>query len=455
MAILMERKGGPSMGFVLARMPLAGGAPRELLEDVMQADWSPDGEALAVLRGPHGQQRLEYPVGTVLVETTGWLSDPRVSSKGDLVAFLEHPMTNDDRGAVAVVDRAGRKTVLSSGWGSIAGLAWSPSGDEVWFTAAKMAARGLYAVALDGRERAVLRAPGTLTLFDISNDGRVLLALNNMRRRLIARPPGATEERDLSWLDFPTCHDISADGKWVLFDESGEGGGERYGVYMRKTDGSPAVRLGEGAAAALSPDMKWALSMPIGQPRQLILLPTGPGTARPLTNDAIDHRWARWFPDGKRILFVGKESDRPPRLYVQSLAGGGPQPLAADGPFVGLLVSPDGKEVLVQNEKGAWRYPVSGGPPREVHFVDAKNDEPLEWARDGLSILLGRREGTALVIERMSLATGKRAPVTRIVPPTPWGGLPIRNVQMTPDGKAYVYTYQRMLSDLFLVEGLK
>ena len=112
--------------------------------------------------------------------------------------------------------------------------------------------------------------------------------------------------RDLSWLDYSLVRDMSADGRTVLFTEGGRGGGANYGVYLRRTDGSPAVRLGDGDAAALSPDGKWAITSPVGTPRQRVLQPTGPGRARPLTEDAINHLRARWFPDGSRIASAAR-----------------------------------------------------------------------------------------------------------------------------------------------------
>ena len=116
-------------GGVLARSPLAGGTPRELLEDVRAADWSPQGE-LAVVHDIDGESRLEYPIGKVLYPTSGWISDVRFSPGGESIAFLDHPATWDDRGSVCVIDLGGKKKTLSSGWESEAGLAWSPRGTK-------------------------------------------------------------------------------------------------------------------------------------------------------------------------------------------------------------------------------------------------------------------------------------------------------------------------------------
>ncbi|HYM08419.1 MAG TPA: protein kinase, partial [Terriglobales bacterium] len=325
----------------LARAPLAGGAPRPILEDVESADWSPDGTNLAVVRNVNGRERLEYPIGKVLYETSGgWISYPRVSPKGDYVAFIDHSNQGDDGGSVAVVDLSGNKKKLTRDWYGTGGLAWSANGEEVWFTASELGVdHYLSAVTLAGKERLVARIPGTLVVFDIWHDGRVLLARVGRRREVMAIQEGETKERDLSWLDYSYPADLSPDGKIVLFDEEGVGGGVQYGdskeltyaVYIRSTDGSPAIRLGEGVADALSPDQKWVIVQSPGSPEQLRLLPTGAGETQPLTNDSINHQWARWFPDGKRFVFSGNEPGKGVRLYTQDLSGGTPKPISPEG----------------------------------------------------------------------------------------------------------------------------
>ena len=277
LAVLLDSKAigtWVNMG-TLARAPLAGGAPRDVLERVQWADWGPDGSNLAVVRDSGGKNRLEYPIGKPLYETGGWIGHPRVSPKGDLIAFLDHPIQGDDAGSVAMVDLKGNKKVLTGEWFTVQGLAWSPEGKEIWFTASKTGTdRTLYAVTLDGKERMVLRLPGALMLLDIAKDGRVLLMRASWRRELIGVSGSDLKERELSWLDYSYPADLSADGKTLLFDEEGGGGalsysksgGLSYAVYIRKTDGSPAVLLGEGGARALSPDGKWVITVTQGSP---------------------------------------------------------------------------------------------------------------------------------------------------------------------------------------------
>jgi len=449
----------------LASAPLAGGAPREVLENVQWADWSPDGSNLAVVRDVGGRNRLEYPVGKVLYETGGWISHPRISPKGDLVAFLDHPLQGDDTGSVAIVDLSANKKKLSADWYSIQGLAWSADGREVWFTATETGLdRDLSAVNLSGQKRLVARMPGTLMLFDIFHDGRILMGRASWRRELMGTSVDGGKDRDLSWLDYSYPADLSADGKTVLFDEEGVGGGARYGktqeltyaVYIRNTDGSAAVRLGEGTAEALSPDQKWVISQTPGSPAQFRLLPTKAGEARPLTSDSINHNGARWLPDGKKVVFSGNEPGRGVRLYVQDVAGGLPLPIAPEGiNGTAFAVSLDGQMVAaIGSDLKGYLYPTSGrGDPRLIPGLEP-GDLPTSWSQDGHALFVYQTGEVPARVYRVDLAAGKRTLWKQLVPGDPAGVATIGPILVTPDGKTFVYGFHRTLADLYLVEGL-
>ena len=450
----------------LARAPLAGGAPRPVMEDVEWADWSPDGNTLCVVRNVAGRDRLEYPVGKVLYETSGgWISYPRVSPKGDVVAFMDHPNQGDDGGSIAVVDGSGKKTELTREWYGTQGLAWAPDGKEIWFTASEL---GLFhyitAVNLSGKQRLVTRVPGSLVMFDIWRDGRVLLARADRRREVMSLSDGAAKERDLSWLDYSYPADLSADGKTLLFDEEGIGGGVQYGdvqdltyaVYIRATDGTPAIRLGEGGATALSPDQKWVIIATPTSPEQLRLLPTGAGDTQSLTNDSINHQWVRWFPDGKRFVFGGNETGRGVRLYTQDISGGKPQAISPEGVDAqAFAVSPDGQSVVgVGPDQKGYIFSPTGVDPRPVNGMQP-GDIPINWSQDSRSIYLYRSGEVPAKVYRLELATGKRVVWKEIAPLDPTGVSTIGPILITPDGKTYVYGFHRTLGDLYLVEGLK
>jgi dipeptidyl aminopeptidase/acylaminoacyl peptidase len=297
------------------------------------------------VRGASGRSVLEFPAGTKLYETAGSISHARVSPKGDLVAFLDHSDQTDDRGVVRVVDREGRVRTLSAGpaagvteWAVAAGLAWHPSGREVWFTAtADRDARAVWAVTLGGRLRPVARAPGDLTLHDISASGKVLVTRDARRLGILARAPGEAAERDLSLLDSSLVTALSADGKTVLFTELGSGVDGNYAAFLRGTDGSPPMHLGEGFAQSLSPDGRTALVLLPTSPKQVLAQPAGPAPPRKfLVPGLADFEWVSWHPDGKRILIAGAEKGRGERLYVRDLEGGKLRPVTPEGLVLSL-----------------------------------------------------------------------------------------------------------------------
>jgi eukaryotic-like serine/threonine-protein kinase len=441
----------------LARMPLGGGAPREILDDVQWADWSPDGNSLAVVRDVGGQSRLEFPIDKVLYQTGGWISDPRVSPTGKWVAFIDHPLAGDDAGSVTVVDLAGNKKTLSSEFYTAQGLAWSPDGKELWFTATVTGIdRVLHAVDLSGNQRLVARVPGDLRLLDIGHDGRVLLARDNTRRGLIARAAGDASERDLSWLDWSYPSDLSVDGKTLLFREEGEGGGLRYTGYLRQTDGSPAVRLAEGRAFALSTDGRWVLSTTGDEAGKLVVLPTRAGEPQVLSGKAMNYIGARWFPDGKHFLFAGNEPDHGVRLYVQDLVGGKPLAISPEGTYgLAYLISPDGQEVAaVGPDQKGYLYPVGGGSPRPIPSLVA-GELPVAWSSDGRSIFVYRSAELPAKVDLIELSTGKRTLWKELRPSDPAGVEFLGPILMTADASTYVYGYRRALTDLYVVEGLR
>jgi len=441
----------------LGRVPLGGGAPREVLENVQWADWSPDGTNFAVVREFGGLSRLEYPIGKVLYQTGGWLSHPRVNPKGDEVAFIEHPVRRDDAGSIAVVDLSGKKKTLSTGWETAWGLGWSPSGDEIWFSSTRLGyGRYLSAVTLSGKERLLAREPGTLTLQDVAKDGRVLITRDVPRVGMVGLTAGTTKERDLSWLDWSAPKDLSPDGKKLLFTESGEAGGENYSSYLRGTDGSPAIRLGDGSSFALSPDQKWALAGLPKPPVQFNLLPTGAGESRQLTHDQINRLDARWFPDGKRLLFSADEPGKGVRLYLQDLDGGPAKAITEEGVNGSLFtISPDGKQVaLVTPDQNPALLKLDNGEIRPIPGMSA-GEAPIAWTSDGRSLFVYRLGEVPATVNRLDLATGRKQLWKQLVPPDVSGVTDISSVLITPDGKNYVYEYGRTLSDLYLVNDLK
>ena len=467
MAVLLSSKAvgaWVSMG-TLARAPLSGGAPREVLEQVQWADWSPDGNTLAVVRDFGGRNRLEYPIGKPLYQTGGWIGHPRVSPKGNYIAFADHPLQGDDSGSLAIVDMEGNKKLLSAQWFTIQGLSWSPDGKEIWFTASKSGTdRTLYATSLDGKERIVARLPGALMLLDIAKDGRVLLVRADWRRELLGLFSNDPKQHELSWLDYTYPADLSADGKTLLFDEEGGGGaldyskssGLTYAVYIRKTDGSPAVLLGEGGAVSLSPDGKWAIAQSQESPSQFKLLPTGAGEPRVITKDNINHSWAHFFPDGKRIIFTADEPGKGVRFYVYDLGSGKSEVISPEGVNgTSFAISPDSLQIAaIGPDKKGYLYPTAGGDPKLIAGLN-QGEQPITFSTDGRALYIYQPGELPARVYHLDIQSGQRTLWKELMPYDPAGVENIGPILMTPDAKTCVFGYHRMLADLYLVEGLK
>lgn len=441
----------------LARVPLNGGAPRELLSDVEAADWSPGGD-LAVVRRIGDKSRLEYPIGRVLYENSGWISSPRFSPSGDSIAFLDHPIVPDDRGSVLVVDLNGNLRMLSKFWESLRGLAWSPQGEEVWFAATRSGiSRALYAVTLAGRERSVLSVAGGLTLRDISREGSVLISRDNERLGISFVGPGDTVPRELSWEDWSMVTDISPDGKKILFGAEGENSGFSYQVGLRPTDGSAPVILGSGGSQSLSPDGQWALSIVPPPNPQIVLLPVGPGSQKILESGSIEnyiYKGAKWMPDSSQIVFVGYEAGHGPRCYVQSVQSGKPRAFTPEG-MLFCSVSPTGRVAAITEDFRTLLYGATSDQKPDQEFKFGRGVVPIGWTADGKSLYLARSEEEPETIERFEVATGRRSLWKQVILPPASSGARSEGVVITPDGQSYAYTYSNHSSELYLVQGLK
>ena len=443
----------------LARMTL-GSSPRPMLEQVREADWSPDGASLAIVHDlGAGRDRLEYPVGTALHEVSGYLSDPRVSPDGGRVAFFEHQWRFDDRGWVKVVNRAGQVTTLAGEYWGLEGLAWTPDGSTVVFSGNASGGYAMQPMSVPASGRApaqtVFGVPGRFIVYDVARDGRWLAVREDLSFGIRAKVPSQSTERDLSWLGSSGAKGMSADGEWLLLVDVGPRGGKNYGVVLRKTDASQALRLGEGNAQTLSPDGKWASAI-IATPPQLVVYPTGPGEAIRINPGPIErYESANWFPDGKRLLICGSGATRAPRCYEQDLAGSPPRPLSAEGVLATL--APDGRTLLLSRPDGSFQVSsIDGGAVQPAGGLSAA-DRQIAWSRDSRSVFVQPRSNATVpaTVERVDLTTGTRTVVRQLMPEGVGAVASILVTDWIDDGRWYAYNYTSLSSTLFVVSGAK
>jgi eukaryotic-like serine/threonine-protein kinase len=441
---------------ILAGAPLAGGSPREMLPDVRWADWDGNGK-LAVVHYVGGHSRLEYPVGTVLYQSSGWISNIRFSPRHDSIAFMDHPVLWDTRGAVRVVDLQGRVRSLTQEWGAESGLAWRPDGKEIWFAGIDKGHNlNLMAVDLSGKRRTLLDLPVEVRLEDVSADGRVLVSLNSTRLAMEYTTLGSKEGLDLGWHDWNSPRDISNDGKFVLFEDASEAAGPNYSVATRKVDGELPVKLGDGSSGGLSPDGKWAISIsPIPAPR-IMLLPIGAGPQKPINVSGLDHvisGWARFLTDGQRLAVNGDASGHAERCYTVEVSTGKATAVTPEGILCGPS-SPDGRSIIGSAVgRSIAIYSLDGGPFRSIPNFD-NTFVAVQWSEDGRALYCYRRGEFPSKVYRVEIATGKATVIQQLKPGVSAGVVLLAPIVVSRDGKRFAYAYNQTLSALFLITGL-
>jgi len=461
MAILLRiiGHGGYARSGTLARVPLSGGTPHEVLDNVQDAEWSANGENLAIVRfvPENAHWHLEYPIGKVLLDSIGWLSHPKISPDGKWIAFADHETPGgDDHGSVAVIGADGKQPEkrLSSGWSTVQGILWSPAGDEVWFTStSRGSAANPRGVTLSGKLRTLANVPGGMWLEDM-REGTVLTVANHQRVGIRAMAPGAKEERELGWFGWSELAGISRDGKKILFEEEGDGGGPNYTVFLRDTDGSPPAKIGEGRALALSGDARLAITEPaLGG--QLMLVPTGAGESKQLTHDSVSYSDASFLADGKHVLASGIEAGHGARDYLIDLSSGDSKPVTPEG-TEGTEISPDGASVAVQGPDGKLGvWPMDGGGFHPIPEIDSSY-AVVGWTPDSGSVYVVKRgRGTVRSVLRANIQTGKMEPWKSIGEGAGAGVSSSARLHVSADGSAYAYNYSSTLSEAYVVTGLR
>jgi Tol biopolymer transport system component len=457
MAILLDPKIDYNLYFrrgTLAVVPLSGGSPREVLREVRLADWGPDGKDLAVVRQAGARQRLEYPPGRLLHESPAWIVSPRVSPRGDRIAFYEGLPFNGY--SLSVIDSQGRKAVLGPLQPDFWATNWSPDGKEIWFPAVIPGAgpeTPIMAIDFSSRMRLLQRGTSITDLNDVTADGRALITIfdwEESTRGLLSDQK--TESRLVSRTDLRVV-DLAEDGKLLVLRDALIQG--TPSVWIAKADDSPPVRLGDGVAHGLSPDGAWVLASRQGK---LVALPTAAGEARSVSDGFFESiRWASWFRDGRRVLVWGQGKDGKTGIFIVDREGGEPRRIAPEGYELvsgGNALSPDGLLVAARSpENQIALCPVDGGQPRTIPglvglFV------PVQWSADGRGFYVFRLGELPARVQKIDVETG-RATLWKELAPPDLAGMSVRALAMTPDAKYYAYSCQQYLNTLYLVEHLE
>jgi len=447
----------------LAKAPLGGGATRELLDDVIDADWNKDGTDLAVARRVGNQFRLEYPAGKVLYQTAGYISDVRFSPAGDQIAFLDHGLIGDDRGMVSVVDLEGHRRVLTQEFESAQGLSWTSDGKEIWFASSEAAElNSLRAVGLSGKVRMVASAPARLHLQDIAEDGQVLLTTDVVHHQVGTGDSKSGVSRDLTAFEYTSLSNISNDGSMIMMNSFDISGDTNYRLYVQHTDGSPAVLVGHGAGAAFSPDDKWVAAIDPGHPENASIIPTGIGDARSLHSPAGSHYVGlSLFSDNKRALITTAASGQALQSAVQDIETGSIRPIGPKDRYIAASIStlfpgpsPDGKFCIQTDGSRYWRQSLEDNSARELSGI-GRGEKIINWHSDSNNLFLAHPDGINVQVYNLNVTTGERKLWTTFSPPDKTATVGHTLLFMTPDGAHFAYESHRIYSTLFIAKGLR
>jgi hypothetical protein len=458
LAIILTRpddRGFASWG-TLARVPLSGGTPREIVTDVWSADWSPDGRELAVLRHVDGQAQLEYPIGHVLRRPFPFQVASfalRVSPRGDRVAVAADGM------GVQIIDRAGNVIRPGSPGAALGsdGMAWDPGGEALWVAARGgefgESSSGLWRLGLDGSARRAVSLPGPVMIQDVSRDARILVHTGFEREGVRARGPGEKMERDLCPQGLCQFLQLTPDGRRLLFAGVNPGR-EPNTLFVSPTSGGPPVRLGVGNPAALSPDGQWILSRLSGDLQFVLeLIPMGPGTPRRLNTEGLERWGGGFFLDAGHAVITAGEAGRPERGYLIDLGGKKPIPVTPEG-LLPIRDSAIGGSILAVRDRELTSCPLAGGEARPVAARLPPDARPLRMSADGRHLFLATGH-VPVRIDRFDLVTGRSVPWRTLMPDDVAGVVGVLYADVTRDGSAYAYSYLRLLQDLYLVEGVR
>ena len=464
-----SRAGLSSVAGTLAVVPGVGGAPRELADGVTGADWTPDGARMAITRQTPDGYRLEFPIGTVVYESQTPILLARLSPDGRTLVFIERERTEDARGSLVLLEPGKERRVLLHGWEELTAVAWTPRGDELWFSGLRSGVLehpSLWAVSLTGQVRLMHPATSDLRLEDVGRDGRALAREGQSAGDLgVLNVSNGKVERHLGWFDAPRVAGVSADGSALLVDESGDaattfgvtsGGGMSW-AFLQQVSGAPAIRLGPGAPRALSSDGRTALVFDNENPGRIWLLPTGVGLRRYVDFSGLSFVpwWSSFLPGSMRAV-VPAEGPEGIRGHLVDFRSGQSRaltppvlhwgPVSPDGRFL-AAVPVDGKPMAFPTEAGSAAHPLQGVGEEEALIA---------WTQRGLlvspDLVPGLPARPPIRLFRVDPDSGHRQLMVTIGPGEAPGADTVPTIVATTDGQSVAYSYFRATNRLFLFD---
>ncbi len=442
----------------LARMPLNGGAPRELLTGVADASWNPASQDYAIIRTAVTHDEVEYPPGTVRYVGKAWLSDLRFGSDGRTLEFLEHPQVDDDRGHFVRLDLDRGRARSGPEFLTIQGLVPLPGRNGLLVSGTPVSesdgSNAIYQVR-DTTAQLTLAVPGDVLLLDRNDKGEWLVArLDNLIRTMRHHPERGSDQ-DESWLNRSPDPVISPDGRLLAMSDQSPEAGPSYQVMLRRPGSSDPVRLGPGYPLEFSRDGRWLLAAHPSDSAgvRVVLYPLGPGAEQEVRLPGLVHDGTTpRFLGGGAMIACGQRGNAPSRCYRSSLRGDSVLPLTPDGSRL-ALPSPDGRILFVVPDSGTpYLWTIPAGPALPARGLgDA--DLPLRWAPDGRSVWVSSAMAVPLNIDAVDPWSGRRTTMLSIDPSEKQGLFGLLGATVADDARHYAYVRWEYQSTLFLVRG--
>jgi DNA-binding winged helix-turn-helix (wHTH) protein/Tol biopolymer transport system component len=406
--------------------------------------------SFAVNRSAGIQTTIEFPKGRVVYRSNGCITDVRVSPNGEYLAFIEHANRNDDRGYIRMLGKTGASRQLTVDWNSASGLAWTPSGREIWFTASKSAAqRSLYAVSLDGKLRQISDTPASLRLFDISPRGSVLVSVDEMTGSMFAGLFGTTEEQDVTQFDMPGVLGLSHDGKQLLFVESGDAGGPHYTTMLFDFSAHSARTVVQGRPLAISPDGRSALVLDPRDDRNLALVNLESRASRRISGANLHYQWARFTSENAILAGASEDKrDAPLLLYRQVLNGGAPAPVTGMPYIDDPAISPDGSKIAGITGTQTVLLDLCSKSAKPLNLKQYLL--PVTWSLDGRFLFLASMKDSQIL--KLDLTTQSLTEWKRLQRLSAGSGM-LAGIAAAPEAGTYAYSLYRNVSRLFMVDG--
>ena len=343
-----------------------------------------------------------------------------------------------------LLPRGGTPRLLVRQSGSPGGLAWSPDGTEIWHTAVRSSTLDdteIHAVTRDGRVRPLLSQAGGLRLLDVAADGRLLVSAARTSIELFVKDENG--QRGVGWLGSSFLRDLTDDGQWVLFSEDGPSG---FDIYVRRTDGSPAVRVAEGL---LFPAVKLARDgsqVAYLDGDALRLVPVGAGV--PIVVP-MALRPAAWLPGGRHIVaWSAALHDRHPVIVDRAAPTAAPQVLGDMTCDFDPVLSPSGRR-LACNDSGTLAVHDFGGATRRVPLSPGRNTL-VGWSADERTVFAFSPGRVPQFVRRIDAATGQATDGVRLDAPDPVGVWRVQPLRVTPDERMVAYSVTRRLDEIYL-----